>query len=142
MEDRRQDPLVAENDDGMRQSHTCCGCCCDCRAAVLAIDTVCLVFLIIDLFKVIDTFHMVGLVCLGAGIFGAYDYQSVLIGLAGVFHAITFISELWDTFAGASSLVPISIVFAYPHYFLYNEIESGVMSKSRYSQEQHCCTRV
>lgn len=129
--------------DTGRRSHTFCGVLCDCRIAVAGIDGILALLLIITFINplnLLNPFNLIRVGCLCAGIYGAYDFNSQLVGVAGIFHLFGVLFYVWGLFTGGDWL-PWSALYAYPHYILYKEIEDGIMSHSTYPEEQHIIGR-
>ena len=146
-----------------KRGHSCCGGCCDVRRAVIGVDLVMIGFLLIDILGVaslskqvqpmdddelqaaVEKMHgglgifmfLVEIALLSVAIWGAATFSApkVVVGLA-VF-SIGCITSLVQFNVPAALLTGL---FAYPHYFLYTEINSGIMSQENYyNEEQSCC---
>lgn len=145
-----------------KQGHSCCGGCCDVRRAVIAIDLVMIITLLVEIFGVLtfsaqqpleddelqaalDKMHggigiflfVLEITLLSVAIWGAVIFSApkVAVGLF-VFGIGCVLSMLQFNLPA----VLMSGLFAYPHYFLYTEISSGIMSEENYyNEEQSCC---
>ena len=147
----------------IKRGHKCCGGCCDVRHATIIVDIISIVWLLInlgtvflatkateyidddDVVTVIDTMpttviaviFIVEIILLGITIHGAMNFEAgkVLVGL--ILYGIAIIIFLLSL--NIAGLV-VNGLFLYPHYFLYQEIKSGIMSASNYHvEEQSCC---
>jgi hypothetical protein len=150
-----------------RQSHLCCGCCCDTRRAVIVVNVIslCLAFL-----AILSTV-MVG----SAGYASNFDDDEYLtalseidgkaIGLsigvlvlgmlfeaAAIYGAHKFnkigvtIGAVWHALECIRSIVFLdyagaimSALFCYPHLFFLQEMNKGIMTPEKYPDEQLCC---
>jgi hypothetical protein len=145
-----------------KQGHSCCLGCCDVRRAVIIVDLIMIFFLMIDIFALIsfsrqepfdddelqaavERIHgglgimifLVEIVLLTVAIVGAITFSSEKVAIGLVVFGVAFVTSLFQFNVPA---VVMAGFFAYPHYFLYAEINSGVMSAARYSnEEQSCC---
>lgn len=147
-----------------KQGHSCCGGCCDVRRAVIVVDLVMIGLLLFDIIGIVSILHHqtqpleddeleqaaqsihggfgifmflveIGLLCVA--IWGAITFsaQKVSVGLA--VYGIGCIMSLVRFNLPA---VLVTGLFAYPHYFLYQEINAGIMSQENYyNEEQSCC---
>lgn len=152
-----------------KEGHKCCSCCCDVRRAVIIVNAIQLGSLIYVMivaafvFKNADAiaenisddqakevfmnmkpvgifFYIVFFISMSfscVGIYGAIIYNKYLVAGAGASHVITLIINCMTINIGGAIA---SAFFLYPHVFLYNEIQSGVMSPKTYaSKEEHSC---
>ena len=155
-----------QHDAPKRKAHVCCGCCCDTRKAVFAVNIVSLCLYGLGLTSVIGLaaaknqgydddavnqalnsvdgaqiglslgFMVVGMICNAVAIYGARNFQ----------HYCVLVGGLWFVFEAVRSLVYLdaagaimSAFFTYPHAVFYSEIKKGIMSRENYPNERHCC---
>lgn len=146
-----------------KQGHSCCGGCCDVRRAVIIVDIIMIFLLFIDIAGImtitkqrdlldddevqeaIEDSHgtwgiimfVIEIVLLCVSIWGAVSYSTpkVVVGL-GLFSIGCLMSLVQFNLPGAL----LTGLFAYPHYFLYHEINNGIMNpENYYNEEQSCC---
>lgn len=152
----------------VKQGHSCCLGCCDVRRAVICVNMMMITFLLMDLFVLLrfsmaekrqqfsfvdddelqkTVRHMsngptiflfiVEIVLLVITIIGALTFSSLKVVIGLVVYGIGFISSIFRFNLPA---IVLMACFAYPHYYLYMEIESGIMSAENYfNEEQSCC---
>eukprot|EP00980_Cylindrotheca_fusiformis_P021869 scaffold8706_cov95-Cylindrotheca_fusiformis.AAC.1 len=137
------------------RSHSCCGCCCDTRRAVIVVNIISLSFAAFPFFFFsmaafqadfsygIDPtigigigISVVGMICYACGIYGAYKFHKVFIIIAAVWHSATFILNFVSLNVGGAVMTGF---FLYPHVVFYQEVSKGIMSPASYPQEQQCC---
>lgn len=71
------------------------------------------------------------------GIYGAIQFRSIPIAICGVWYVVYAILALITLNEGDFVYY---LFFAYPHYFLFQEIRQGIMTKENYPNvEQSCC---
>jgi hypothetical protein len=146
-----------------KQGHSCCGGCCDVRRAVIVMDLVMIAFLLIDVFGIalfsvrqepleddelqaalekthggVEIFLFVlEIILLTVTIWGAVTFSAPKVALGFAVFGIGCVMSLIEFNLPA---VVTSGLFAYPHYFLYREITTGIMSEENYyNEEQSCC---
>jgi hypothetical protein len=142
------------SDDKVKQGHSCCGCCCDMRRAVIIVNIINLVSLLIQviLFLSVDVdgvnttlfivASIIGFVVLFVGIIGANQFNKWLVGIAGFFYAANVIYLLVLSFAAPSLLfsAALSVLYVYPHVMFVVENGKGIMTQENYkNEEQSCC---
>jgi len=72
-----------------------------------------------------------------AGIVGAIKYNFYLVGAAGIMYCVSCATSIVALNLGGAIMAGF---FAYPHYFLVQEIRKGIMSEENYHNErQSCC---
>ena len=150
-----------------RQSHLCCGCCCDTRRAVIVVNIISMSFAAIAIFSLsmvtsdgyasqfdddevqaalneIDGTSVgvaIGITCLG-----------IICSAAGLFGAFKFnniaimVAAVWYCAECIRSLVFYNLggaimagFFAYPHFVFYQEMKKGIMTPANYPNEEQCC---
>ncbi len=150
-----------------KQSHTCCGCCCDTRRAVIVVNiiSICLAALAIlsiamvssDMYAAqfdddqvllalseIDgtkvgmtiSFAAFGILCNASGIFGARRFNPLAIMVAGSWYLVEFVRSMVYLDIGGAIMAGF---FVYPHVVFWQEMRKGIMTPSRYNQEERCC---
>ncbi|KAL3909422.1 MAG: hypothetical protein SGILL_008094, partial [Bacillariaceae sp.] len=144
-----------QHDAPKRKGHICCGCCCDTRKAVFAVNVVSLCLYGLGLMSVSgmiaaknrgsfdddavnDALNSIDGVQIGL------SFTFILLGMifngialygASNFHRYAVLAGgLWFVFETVRSLVYMDIagaimaaLFTYPHAMLYNEIKKGIM---------------
>ena len=70
------------------------------------------------------------------GIYGAYAYNALLVGICGVSYALEAVLALFTLNIG--SLIYCGF-FAYPHFYFYQEVKAGIMSKENYENVKYSC---
>mmetsp|Transcript_29729 Transcript_29729/g.71986 ORF Transcript_29729/g.71986 Transcript_29729/m.71986 type:complete len:179 (-) Transcript_29729:108-644(-) len=135
-----------------RQSHTCCGVCCDTRTAVLIVNIISIGFGLLGLitlsphfaepdvvekFGLIVTALVVGIICNSLALYGSLKFNKTFVMVGLVWFCIESILSLvlFLDFIGAA----VGLAFAYPHFFLFKEIRNGVMTTQTYPNEKSCC---
>lgn len=146
-------------------SHSCCGCCCDTRRAVIVVNVISLSFSAIAISSLLlytsDDFlaqiaddevraaledqdglglaiglTSLGMICHGLGIYGAAKFVQWPIIVA----AIWYLSQFVRGFVAFNPAMAImSGFFAYPHIIFWHELRNGIMSPTRYPHEKQCC---
>eukprot|EP00525_Craspedostauros_australis_P005106 CAMPEP_0198109020 /NCGR_PEP_ID=MMETSP1442-20131203/1034_1 /TAXON_ID= /ORGANISM="Craspedostauros australis, Strain CCMP3328" /LENGTH=180 /DNA_ID=CAMNT_0043764485 /DNA_START=76 /DNA_END=618 /DNA_ORIENTATION=+ len=158
------------NAGGIKQGHVCCGGCCDVRRATIIINVITLVFAVLSLFSAVSikfyagqaksevdddevkatlddiqatpfgvAYFFIGIeiVFALAAIIGAVKYNSCLVLTVFIYYCV---GAILNVVALDFIAVIISCLYAYPHYFLYKEIKSGIMSEENYvNEKQSCC---
>jgi hypothetical protein len=145
-----------------KQGHSCCLGCCDVRRAVIIVDLVMIFCLAIDIVELVSfsvqqpfdddelqaaveavhggpsiVIFLIEIALLVVVINGAISFSAEKVAVGLVVFGIGFVSSL--CLFNVPSLV-ITSLFAYPHYYLYQEISSGTMSAENYiNEEQSCC---
>jgi hypothetical protein len=79
---------------------------------------------------------IVEMVFYGMGVYGAISYNQWLVASALVLYSVLV------AYNAAYFNIPGVIgnaLFAYPHWFLIQEIRSGIMTKENYPNEKHSC---
>lgn len=160
-EDTTTGPLIVVKN---KQGHSCFGGCCDVRRAVIAVDLVMIASLLIDIFGILffssskvqpldddelqaamEHLHggfaifllVLEIVLLSMAIWGALIFSARMVALGMAVFAIACVMSMMQFNLPA---VVLSGLFAYPHYFLYQEINAGIMSQENYyNEEQSCC---
>ena len=151
---------------GIRQSHLCCGCCCDTRRATIVVNIISASFASLGIlalaFFVTPTlvnsvdddevkqdlaeaskFAWVGILilcssvlCSGTGIYGALKYNGTMVLVAGVWYSV---NSLFNLLGGDVIGAIMSGFFAYPHFVLHQEMKKGIMTEINYPNEKHSC---
>lgn len=149
-----------------RQSHLCCGGCCDTRRATIIVNIVNMCFAAIALLgtgavtayassnqfdddavknsvaAATDHAWIMYLVnglalAFGAlGIYGAKEYKEIFVAISGLWHAAI---ATMGIIGGDFAGAICSGLFAYPHFVLYQEMKKGIMTKENYPNEMHSC---
>jgi hypothetical protein len=142
--------------------HKCCGCCCDVRRAVVAVNVIMVVFESLALIIFADARNVdveedaqedfpwtalmiisgVSLLASCVGVYGALTYNNYALA----FTAVVYVASIVINIMGMNyvGIIP-PILFLYPHLVLIQEIHAGVMSEENYkNQEEHscCCVQV
>ncbi|CAJ1940717.1 unnamed protein product [Cylindrotheca closterium] len=148
--------------------HSCCGCCCDTRRAVIVVNIVSISFATLallsltllttnaDLQSQLDDDEVqafldemdgasIGL-SIGIAVLG------IICNACGIFGAYKFhqlsivIASIWyvvEMIRAGVYLDPFGVVmaglFLYPHIVFYRELSSGLMSPISYPNERQCC---
>jgi hypothetical protein len=150
------------------RSHTCCGCCCDTRRAVIVVNTISITFAALAILSIslltndqyaaqidddevkayLDEIDGAALgITIGVAVIGMICNACGIFG-AYKFHKIfTVIAGLWYFaeciracyFYDLPGLV-MGASFMYPHVVFYKEVSSGVMSPASYPQEKQSCS--
>lgn len=81
-------------------------------------------------------FALIGIICNGAGLFGAIKFNKWGIIIAGLWYVAECIRSL--VFFDVIGAI-VAGFFAYPHAYFYIEMNEGVMTRMRYPNEQRCC---
>jgi hypothetical protein len=147
---------------GQKQGHSCCGGCCDMRRAVIVVNIISIAMYAINIFAIsvvnrvnfdddvmedaMVEFPAVGwmtaimcaeILCYAIGIWGAVSFSLWQVYVALGMYMITIIFNLVVLNFIALLLAGF---FAYPHVYLVQEIQKGIMTKDNYySEEQSCC---
>uniref|UniRef100_A0A6T6HSJ6 Uncharacterized protein n=1 Tax=Craspedostauros australis TaxID=1486917 RepID=A0A6T6HSJ6_9STRA len=154
---------------GVKRGHVCCGGCCDVRRATIIVNIIMLCITLLGLLGVaaakgvasqaaenadddetitslqalsdapvgvLVAVLLVQSACYVCGIFGAIKYNSPLVLVAFVCYCVTFAFDLFG--ANIVGMI-ITACFAYPHFFLHQEIRNGVMTPENYINEQQSC---
>ena len=80
---------------------------------------------------------VVKILCYVVGIQGAISFTSWMVQVALVCYVIDFFLNAWQFNIFGMVLIAF---FAYPHYFLVQEMKSGIMTPDNYPNEvQSCC---
>jgi hypothetical protein len=160
------DPLkpvlgTSRDPSSTKQGHQCCGGVCDVRRAVIVVNLINATLITIAMISISFTKYMYNenyhgyygingiertlsvlrIMTSVVGILGALYYKIYLVGFAGTMYAVDSILALLGF-----NLFPhliISLLFAYPHYFLMKEMNNGIMTEENYHNEEHscCCIR-
>jgi len=147
------------------KAHKCCGGCCDMRRAVITVNIINASLLALglmsfvysstydyedvdddevkDAYTSLDT-GMGGLIAITAvklvlslvGIYGAYTYNVVMVGISCACYFLEAVFAF--VFFNIGGLVYASL-FAYPHFFFIREARAGVMTKENYHNVEHSC---
>ena len=162
--DNSSTPMMNNYDTlDQKQGHICCGCCCDVRRGSIIVDIISIVTLIVDIIALfaistiddadddhiqqaledlnplsLTVIFVSEIFLLGGAIWGAIQFSPSLVLVGFIVYAIGGImSMLSFNFIG----IITNLLFAYPHWFLYQEIKTGIMSSSNYYyiEEQSCC---
>ena len=135
-----------------KQSQTNSGVCCDTRTAVIVVNIISLGFGMLGLITlsphfaepdVVERFGLilsalvVGIICNSLALMGSIKFYKTFVMVGLVWYCIESILSLvlFLDFIGAA----VGLAFAYPHFFLFKEIRSGIMSKQTYPNEKSCC---
>ena len=150
------------------KSHTCCGCCCDTRRAVVVVNIISMSFAALALLSLtlltsnsqlasqfdddeVQAFldemdgasiglsvglALLGMLCNGFGLFGAYKFHQMSIIVASIWYVAECIRACvyLDIFG-----VVMAGLFLYPHIVFYRELSSGIMTSASYPIERKCC---
>lgn len=140
-----------------KQGHKCCGGCCDTRRAVIIVNTVnaimismsiISIYLLKEVYNEPNYYHGFGnagiyrtisvlriFICI-IGIIGALYYKIHMIG----FTVMMYLLDAIMNFIGFNPMYSIvSLLFAYPHFFLMSEIKNDIMTPDNYHNEEHSC---
>lgn len=151
-----------------KQSHVCCGCCCDTRRAVIVVNIISLAFAALAILSIamitsdkyaaqIDDDAVIAALqeMDGAKIGMTIGFASVgmLCNAFGIYGATRFnqwavvVAGSWYVVELVRSLVYLDLgsaimsgFFAYPHVVFWHEMRKGVMTPVNYSQEETCCS--
>jgi hypothetical protein len=151
-----------------KQSHACCGCCCDTRRAVIVVNLISLVFASLAILSIamitsdqyaaqIDDDAMLAALdeMDGAKVGMTIGFASlgIMCNTLGIYGATRFsqwavmIAGSWYVVELVRSLVYLDFggaimsgFFAYPHVIFWQEMRNGVMTSMTYSEEEQCCT--
>jgi hypothetical protein len=150
-----------------RQSHLCCGCCCDARRAVIVVNVISMC---------LHTLAIISVALMSSAVYASDvdddEYQYALseidgkslgltlgvlvIGIicqaAGIYGAVKFnkigatIGAVWHAMECIRSIVFFDIggaimsgFFCYPHVVFLQEMKSGIMTPENYPNEKVCC---
>jgi hypothetical protein len=113
--------------------------CCDMRRAVIIINTVnALLLALLSLGGTMSKEDVLLLTCSGVGILGAVQFSiactSVAAALYAFFiaHALFIDKDIWR--------LGTCLLFFYPHAVLIREIQTGIMTRENYhNEEKSCC---
>jgi hypothetical protein len=150
-----------------KQGHSCCGGCCDVRRAVVVVDLVMIIILLLDIFGLATFSHLseeeeelldddelqtalatthsgmkifsfvMEIILLSVAIWGAVTFSAPKVAAGLAVFGIGCVMSMIEFNLPA---VVTAGLFAYPHYFLYQEIVVGIMSEDNYyNEEQSCC---
>lgn len=150
-----------------KQSHMCCGCCCDTRRAVIAVNVISMSFATLAIFTIstissgkyaeqFDDDEVLGALgeIDGAAVGMTIGFASLgmLCNACGIYGASKFnqwavlVAGIWYLVEFFRSLVFLDLAgaimagfFAYPHAIFWQEMRKGVMSPASYPQEEQCC---
>jgi hypothetical protein len=151
----------------VKQGHKCCGGCCDVRRAVIIVNLISVFSVVFGLalfasalvrsdFEEKMNGQTVGMVIAilemvfyGMGVYGAISYNQWLVAsalalysalvvysIASVVNSVLMADEFWYFYFFG---VLRNALFAYPHWFLIQEIRSGIMTVENYPNEKHSC---
>lgn len=171
--DGKGSPVVVQGTDvpgtagSDRRSHTCCGCCCDTRRAVIVVNfvTICLAALSILLIttftsgKFLESLDDDETMAAWGSVEGGAVGFSIVIGLlamacsvAAIYGAIKYnrmfvlIGAIWYALEAIRCIIFFDIVglliaalFCYPHAVFYQEVSVGIMTPGNYPKEEKCC---
>lgn len=136
-----------------KQGHKSYGGCCDTRRAVIIVNSINLFLIIINFLSlyifsgsynnnpyanrnVIHTMQLVRIIVCIIGILGSMYYKVYMIGLAAMMYILDALMNL----IGFNIIhLIISALFAYPHFFLMQEIKDNIMTVENYPNEEHSC---
>jgi hypothetical protein len=158
---------TAGSEATVRRSHTCCGCCCDTRRAVIVVNivTICLAALSILMIKTFTSEKFLASLDddanreAWASIEGEAVGFNIVLGLlamacsiSAIYGAIKFnrifvlIGAIWFGLDAIHSIIfkdiggfLMSAFFCYPHVVFYREISDGIMTPGNYPKEEKCC---
>jgi hypothetical protein len=152
-----------------KQGHSCCGCCCDTRRAVIIVNLVMLCFNLLTAVSFIAGVELMEAVASQADddqvIEAGKELQSIPVGL---FVALTILQAVFYVFGimGAINYTKwmiicaivgyvlsfavqlfqlnllgmfLSGVFAYPHFFFLSEMNKNIMTPENYPNEVQSC---
>lgn len=152
---------------GSKRSHSCCGCCCDTRRAVIVVNiiSVCLGVLAIlsivmvssDAYKaqvdddqVLTALNEIDGTKVGMSI--SFASVGILCNACGIFGARKFnqwaiiVAGSWYLVEVVRSVVYLDLggaimagFFVYPHVVFWQEMQKGIMTPEMYQQEEQCC---
>jgi hypothetical protein len=151
----------------VKQGHKCCGDCCDVRRAVIIVNLISVFSVVFGLalfasalarsdFEEKMSGQTVGMVIVilemvfyGMGVYGAISYNQWLVAsalalysalvvysIALVVNSVLMADEFWYFYFFG---ILRNALFAYPHWFLIQEIRSGIMTVENYPNEKHSC---
>ena len=154
--------------NGFKQGHKCCGGCCDMRRAVIIVNIINCTFLLLAIMSLaaikgadpdnytddevskaladvdgesvgaVIAISVIKLAINALGIYGALQYNIIMVGLSCAVYCIDFFFALLAVnifgllYAG---------FFAYPHFFYIKEVKAGTMTPENYpiNERQSCC---
>eukprot|EP00980_Cylindrotheca_fusiformis_P009091 scaffold1965_cov110-Cylindrotheca_fusiformis.AAC.14 len=149
------------------KSHTCCGCCCDTRRAVIVVNIISLSFAALAVFsmsmlannlytsqfdddQVQAAFDEIDGTAVGISI--GVVVVGMICNACGIYGAYKFhkvfiiVAALWYFADFIRAVVFLDVggavmtgFFLYPHVVFYQEVSKGIMSPASYPQEQQCC---
>ena len=150
-----------------KQSHACCGCCCDTRRAVAVVNAISMCFAALAILSIallssdayaaqFDDDQVVAAVNKidGAAVGMTISFAAVgmLCNASGIFGARWFnkwavmIAGSWYLVELLRSLAYFDIggaimagFFVYPHVIFWQEMRKGIMTPATYQQEEQCC---
>lgn len=151
-----------------KQSHVCCGCCCDTRRAVIVVNIISLSFATLAILSIammsseryaanFDDDEVLAVLSeldgAAVGMTIGYAALGMLFNVLGIFGAMKFqplavlMAGIWYFVDIIRSVLFFDLVsaiiagcFAYPHIVLFQEIRKGVIGRENYTAEQQCCT--
>jgi hypothetical protein len=166
-------PVVVQGDEYVqhgavaRQSHICCGCCCDTRRAVIVVNIISMTFAALAIFSISmmtsaryaaqfdDDEMQAALDELDGKVVGmtiGFAVVGMICNAVGLYGATKYnnlgiiVASLWYTAECVRSLVFLDIAgavmagfFLYPHVVFYQEMNKGLMTPVNYPNEEQCC---
>lgn len=150
-----------------KQSHACCGCCCDTRRAVIVVNIISMSFAVLAILTIsivssdkyaesIDDDQVLAALAeidgskLGVTI--GFASAGIFCNACGIFGARRFnqwaiiVAGLWYVIEFVRSLVYLDLggaimsgFFAYPHVIFWQEMRKGIMAPATYPHEEQCC---
>lgn len=151
-----------------RQGHTCCGCCCDTRRAVIVINIISILFASLalisltmlatkeDLASQFDDDEVQAFLGEMDGATIGLSAGTALLGIVcnafGLFGAYKFhrlsiiVASIWyavECIRACIYLDPFGLLmaglFLYPHVVFYRELSNKIMAPESYANEKYCC---
>jgi hypothetical protein len=166
-------PIVVQGDEYVqhgavaRQSHECCGCCCDTRRAVIIVNIISMTFAVLAIVSIsmmtsegyaeqFDDDEMqaaldeldgkaIGMT-IGFAVVGMICNAVGLYGATKYNNLGIIVASIWFAAEFVKSLVVYDIggaimagFFLYPHVVFYQEMKKGIMTPVNYPNEESCC---
>ena len=150
-----------------KQSHACCGCCCDTRRAVIVVNVISMCFAALAILSIalmssdayaaqFDDDNIVTALndIDGATVGMTISFAAVgmVCNASGIFGATKFnkwavmVAGSWYLVELLRSLAHFDIggaimagFFVYPHVIFWQEMRKGIMTAATYPQEEQCC---
>jgi hypothetical protein len=160
-------PGTAGSETTGRRSHTCCGCCCDTRRAVIVVNIVniCLAALSVLLISTFTSEKFLASLDddqnreawssvekgavgfnIAIGLLGTACSISAIYGAIKYNRMFVMIGAIWFALEAVRCMIfydigflLISAFFWYPHVVFYREVSVGIMTPGNYPKEEKCC---